>query len=245
MPIKQAAYGSVFVPNFSPEQSVVPDLGGLFNLRIDPTWPYYRQWKQQSPVIGAQLNFTFANYDDGITEECSPQYAPTDILGRAEGFRTYVGTANRQVSVVFTFLAQGVGANDYYTAINNEVVAPARWLDSLKFPFVDDSGISHAPPPCIITMGQLLILRVILESATIRWMPGWDTQTMLAHVAEVSCTFTAVHTNLGNYQFTGPTRFAGYTPPGGAVVNQADTVDVVGVGGPAFDATFAQNLTQG
>ena len=228
MPLQTGAFGSTFVPNFAPEQSVVPDMGGLINLRIDPTWDQYKDWVLDANPIGAQLNFTFADLDGGITESAKPNYASTDIIGRPEGFRTYMGTSNREVQITFQFFAQGVGANDYFQALDSEVSAPMRWIDSLKYPFVDQQGISHAPPPLILTLGQLLILPCILDDAVLKWMPGWDTNTMLAHAAEASCTFTAVHPSLGNYQRTGPTRFAGYTQQPGLTINSN--------GGPGADA---------
>lgn len=211
MPLQTGAFGSTFVPNFAPEQSIVPDLGGLINLRIDPTWDQYTEWVLAANPIGAQLNLTFMDLEGGITEDSKPNYAATDIIGRAEGFRTYMGTSNREISLIFQFVAQGIGSNDYYNALLNEVQGPSRWLDSLKYPFVDSQGISHAPPPCILTVGQLLLLPVIVEAATIKWMNGWDPNTMLPLASEVSCTFVAVHPSLGNYQYTGPTRFAGFT----------------------------------
>jgi hypothetical protein len=187
----------------------------LLNLYIDPAWKYATDWGNAAQPIGGNFNnFTFPELDDGITEECAANYATTDIIGRAEAFKTYIGTGNRQVSLLIKFFAQGLGVNagNYYAALQQEVQQPVRWLDSLKFPFTDSSGVSHGPPPCILMIGQLLFLRVIIEQATIRWMPGWDTNTMLAHAAEVQLQMTAVTPSLGNYQYTGPGRFTTFQP---------------------------------
>jgi hypothetical protein len=220
-----------FNQQYAPLQAVVPPLTALLNLYIDPTWKYATDWGNAAQPIGGNFNnFTFPDLEDGLTEESTANYATTDIVGRAEAFKTFVGTSNRQVGLLIKFFAQGLGVNagNYYAALQKEVQQPVRWLDSLKFPFTDSSGVSHGPPPCILMIGQLLFMRVIIEQATIKWMPGWDTNTMLAHAAEVQLQMTAVTPILGNYQFTGPARFASYQqPPSSLSNNNLPTQSVV------------------
>ncbi len=213
------SFGTPFVqalPNIDMSQSILPPQAGLLQLQIDPTWPYYNQWLARSP-IGASLTFTFTDLEGGIEENSAPSYSDTPVLGRPESYKTYLGTSNRQVSFVFQFRAQGRPLSGQvtegiYEALDSEVTKPARWLDSLKYPYVDAQNISHAPPPCILTVGQLLLLRVVVTSCVVKWLPPWDPKTHLPFAADVACTFDAVHPMLGNYQYTGPTRFDGYQP---------------------------------
>lgn len=211
--------GSPFIqnlPDIDMGQAILPPQAGLFTVMIDPTWPYYSQWVSRSPM-GALMTATFIDLEGGIEESSSPQYSNTQVLGRPEDFKTYLGTSNRSVNLTFQFRAQGrpsLGGlvEGIYDALDREVQKPARWLDSLKYPYVDAQGISHAPPPCILSIGQLLLLRVIASQITVRWLPPWDVKTHLPFAADVACTFEAVHQQLGNYAFTGASRFDGSQP---------------------------------
>lgn len=200
-----------FVKGITPgisQQSIVPDQGGLLYVGIDPNWAYYKQWRDRA-LIGGYLSMTFCDLDSGVEENAPVNYQETNVLGRAEQFQTYIGNGNRELNFTFQFRAQGVKTSSYYDAIDQEVTKPVKWLDSLKFPFVDDQNISHAPPPLIVAIGQIIRMRAIAVAVTPRWLPPYDPATMLAQSADVACTFRSVHTSLGNYDYNGPGRFIG------------------------------------
>lgn len=89
--------------------AIVTDLGNLFTVRIDPTWRYRGLWT--SP-IGTKLSVSFFDFDDGISESASVNYSDTDVIGRAEQIKTYMGTGSREVPLVFKFRAQGLLGGD-------------------------------------------------------------------------------------------------------------------------------------
>lgn len=85
--------------------ALVSDLGDLFTVRIDPTWRYRNLWN--SP-LGQKLSVQFMDLEDGITESASVAYVDTDIIGRGETLKTYLGTGSREVTLKFRFHAQGL-----------------------------------------------------------------------------------------------------------------------------------------
>jgi len=184
--------------------NIVPDLGELILLKIDPYYEYAKLWR--SP-LGSTLRFTFLDLDQGIAENAAVNYADIEILGRTELFKMFTGTQNREVSLTFQFRAQGQSGGTLSDIIDREVMQPAKFLDALKFPLIGDDEVSHAPPPCILTIGRLLLIRVVVTEAQITWVPPFDPETMLPYGADVSVTFTAVHRGMSNYNFNGPRRF--------------------------------------
>lgn len=192
--------------------ALVSPLAKLATITIDPEW-----WALYGLRVGAttqSLALTFADLEGGITEQASAQYADTQIVGRAESFKSYIGTDNRQVNLRLQFRAQGLGGANGQDTLNNEVTRPARWLEGLKYPFTDHKGVSHAPPTVILALGELLVMRCVVD-CTVTWLPPWDPVTHLPLAADVDVTFTAVHDNLGNYEYHGPTRFTGFQAPVG------------------------------
>lgn len=156
------------------------------SVRIDPTWPHRHLWL--SP-LGEQINLTYLDFGDGISDSSQPVYADTDVPGRGELIKTFMGTSNKEISFSAKFHVQGTGTD----AINREVIWPARFLDALKHPVYDDgAGISHAPPPVLLQLGRLFLVRVVVTSAEIRWVEPFEPTTMLPHGAEVSLTFQVV-----------------------------------------------------
>lgn len=198
------------ISDIAAHMTIVPDQLGV-NLRVDPTWPYFKDWTAVSSRPQGTLFFTFIEVDE-ITESAAVNYSETEIIGRAESFLTYQGTANREITLPLGFRAQGRGGVDLKTSIEHEVMQPARWLDSLKYPFIDIQGISHAPPPLILTIGELLTMRCVLSAADIVWLAPFDPGSHLPLAATVAATFRATHRSLGNYEYSGPARFTGRDP---------------------------------
>ncbi len=189
-----------------------------FYMEIDQGWPYRAAWVERMSQVGlaAKLNPTFFDTDGGFSESVGVNYADTQVIGRPEQYKQYTGTNNRELAVTFHFQAQGApsgGATAQTLAgwLRSEVQNPVRWLDSLRFPFIETIGndrISHAPPPIMLWIGELIAMRCLLTEAQITWKPPFDPVTLLPYAADVSCTFTAITQNVANYGFTGPSRWA-------------------------------------
>jgi len=177
-------------------------LGDLLFLRVDEQTRSGQLFKKlQGNDIGMTLAFTFVDLEEGIQESMTPNYADIDIVGRAEMFKVYTGAGNREIPITFRFQAQGIGGatDDVAAILKKEVRLPALWLDALKSPIRDlDSGISHAPPPCYLQVGQLFAERVIVTDANITWEHPFDPDTLLPFGATVPCTFTVVRSQIRN-----------------------------------------------
>lgn len=217
--------------------ALVGDLGNLFTVRVDPTWPYLDLW--DGGELGDVLRVTFFDFDEGITEASAVAYANQDILGRAETLMSYTGTSSREVPLTFRFRAQGQlasGAGERaggsnLTSINNptqvdssgrqardrtssvrntltrEVRTPALWLEALKYPVIDAAGIAHAPPPVILSIGSLLTMRAVVTNAQIQWLAPFDPETLLPFGADVSVSFTAVSVRPRGFSLQGSSRW--------------------------------------
>lgn len=196
-----------------------PPLTSLLHVSIDPTWYAVNRMRWNSP-LGDKLPVTFLALDDGITEVSSVEYADTQVIGRAEVYKSYMGTGNREISLLFQFRAQGISGVNLKQTIEKEVIAPARWLDALKYPVIV-GALSIAPPPVILVLGELLVLRCIATAVSLRWGPQFDPATMLPLSADVEVTFTAVHESLGEYAFEGPRRIHAFQPPTGLFTGEA------------------------
>ena len=226
------------------------------SLQIDPNWAPLNsgsissslQASFKQPGTGgnspspAYMIFTYVeNLDDGLTEGVTANYATSDVVGRDEQYETYTGTTNRQISVTFILMAQGLtqrakssgfvvqNQNDQLpgyvappantsppSALSisapvgsgmssddkiclNEVVYPARWIESLQHSIPDAStGLSYAPPPLILVVGNLLVARVVMTQCSIRWTGPWLPGSMLPQRAIVTCEFAAVRNALAN-----------------------------------------------
>ena len=180
----------------------VTPLKDRLELRIDPDWPRRNLWLGlQNNTIGDKLVFTFMEFEDGISETAAVNYADIDVVGRAEVYKNFVGVTNREFQITFKFRAQGVASGNLVEVLETEVVQPAKWLDALKFPITDQAGISHAPPPCFLQIGQLFQGRVIVTDASIMWTHPFDPDTLMPYGAEVSTTLTVVRRRIQNYNF--------------------------------------------
>jgi hypothetical protein len=156
------------------------------SVRIDPTWPYRYLWLNP---LGEQLRFTYVDFGEGFSDSSQPTYADTDIPGRGELIKTFMGTSNKEISFSAQFRVQGQGTD----AINQEVIWPARFLDALKHPVYDDgAGLSQGAPPVLLQIGRLFLVRAVVTSAEIRWVEPFEPTTLLPHGAEVSLTFQVV-----------------------------------------------------
>ena len=94
--------------------AIVTDLGNLFTVRIDPSWKYAGLW--QSP-IGPKLSVLFLDYDQGFVERSGVRYADTDIIGRSEQLKTYMGTDSREINLLFQFHVQGLSGSAANTRV--------------------------------------------------------------------------------------------------------------------------------
>lgn len=189
-------------------------------LQIDPNWPH--NIGSGTASFYAHMVFPFVDQtEEGFSENVSVNYAPTDIVGRDEQYQTYTGTGNRTIPLTFRFMGHGInnsGMTDseleflqqqnIFTAYNpslDEVVKPVRWLESLQHAIPDAAtGISYAPPPLLLFIGNLFAGRVIMTECSIKWDGPFDPGTMMPHAATVNCVFTVVRNALSNEaQYTG------------------------------------------
>lgn len=160
-------------------------LQGL-SLRIDPTWPYRHLWF--SP-LGETINLTYVDFGEGFQDNSQPTYADTDIIGRGELFKTFMGTSNKELNFSVEFRVQNTG-ND---ALYREVIWPARWIEACKHGVFDDgASLMQAPPPVLVRIGSLLHLRTIVTQADIVWKEPFEPVTMLPHGAQMNLTFQVV-----------------------------------------------------
>lgn len=171
-------------------------------LEIDPTWLDHHKDYPLNFDTTVKLPFIFIDLEDGIEESAEANYTDFEVIGRAESYKSYIGTGNREFPLVFKFRAQGLGDfGGVESALLNEVRKPALWLDSLQVPWVGRDGLSHAPPPCILSLGQLFFGRVVVAPVQISWQPPFDPDTFLPHGADVTCTCTVVREHIENYSF--------------------------------------------
>lgn len=178
---------------------VGPISPGTF-LLIDPDWIARHPGGWRSP-LGPVLPFIFIDLEDGIEESAAVNYADIEVIGRAESYKSFIGAGNREFPLTFKFRAQGAIFSTVALAIQAEVMGPALWLDALKQPFVGEDGLSHAPPPCFLSLGLLFFGRVVATDVQISWQPPFEPLSFLPHGADVTCTFTVVRARIKNYSF--------------------------------------------
>jgi hypothetical protein len=167
------------------------NLGDRLTITIDPSWQHLSLW--QHP-LGRTLRVTFLDWGGGIQESAAPNYQNTEVVGRAEAYKAFINTANRQITIPFKFRAQGVAAGSVRTAIEEEVVNPARFLDALKYPVHDpNQNLSFAPPPVIVKFGELFVARCVLTGGDIQWIfDSMEPDTLLPHGADFNAQFEVV-----------------------------------------------------
>lgn len=193
------------------KMNIVPSMGDRFMLRIDPDWlAKYGEGvgKGWNSPLGSKLSITFYNFGEGIAENGGVNYSDAEVVGRAEQIKSYVGTNNREIPLTFQFMAQGQDSDSELSSVlTNEVLYPAKWLDALKHPYIDQkSGLSHPPPPVILTIGHLLCARCLATDVQVTWKEPFHPVTLIPYAAEVACTFTVVRSVIGNYQHTSQMR---------------------------------------
>lgn len=169
-------------------------LGDRITLSIDPNWPHRSLW--QHP-LGQVLRFTFVGFDDGISESVTPGYVDTEVVGRAEAYKSWINNPNRSIGVSFSFRAQGVDGTTTQDVIEREVIQPARFLDALKYPLYNpQQDIVYSPPPVILRIGTLLTARCVLVGGDIEWQfEPMDPDLMLPHGAKFDATFEVVRSS--------------------------------------------------
>ena len=163
------------------------------------------------------LNFAFVNLEEGIQETAPPQWADTQIVGRAESFVSYTGGTNREIPLTFRFHTQmGKPEEGNEQALAGpgplaEVVYPAKWLDALQQPVVRN-GLSYAPPTLILQVGDLILVRCVMVSANITWEAPFEPVSLLPHGASVECTFRVTReAKRGQDDRDGLTRLTNHT----------------------------------
>ena len=180
---------------------VVPPLSELAYVALDPIWLGENPNGWQFDTI--DLPFQFMDLEEGIAEQSEVNYANIDVVGRAESYRMYLGTGNKVIPLTFKFHAQGLSTSGQGTVLadilKKEVREPALWLDALKYPYEGDDYLSHAPPTCILQIGQLFAGLVIATQVGIQWLPPFEPSTLLPYAAEVQCEFTVVRRDIGDF----------------------------------------------
>lgn len=166
--------------------AVAGNLGDRITIRIDPSWPHVSLW--QHP-LGNTLRTTFFDFAAGVQENAAPNYVNTEVVGRAESYKAYLNTGNRQLQMPFVFRVQGQQTTDSRTAVEQEILLPVRFLDALKYPVYDpNQGISYEPPPVIVKFGELFLARCVLTGGDIQWVfDSMEPDTLLPH----GCIFNA------------------------------------------------------
>ena len=165
-------------------------LGDRMTIAIDPNWPHFSLW--QHP-FGSTLRLTFVDFGAGITEGMTPNYVNTEVVGRAEGFRTWVSNPNRFISFTLRFRVQGLNGVVSTQAIQDEVILPARFLDALKNPVYNASqNLTYAPPPVLLRIGNLLTARCVLSSGDPQWVDPVDPDTLLPYGCDFQASFAVV-----------------------------------------------------
>lgn len=164
---------------------MVDSLGGRLRLRVDD-----RTGLWSAAGRPRRLDFTYVDWEAGITEVVQPNYANTDVVGRAESYRHWIATGNKDLQITFQFRVQEEGEE----AIRREVIRPVRFLEALKFPLYNAaSNLSVQPPDVILTIGRLFSGRVKLTAGDIQWQTvPHEPRSLLPHGALFPATFTVV-----------------------------------------------------
>lgn len=174
---------------------------------VDPEWEHFSTW------VGRELDtkrvFRYSDLmSDGWEEAVDVSYHEEPVVGRSEGYRTWINNTNRSITIQFKFIAEGMNPlQERDDVLYWEVEYPARWLDLLRQPVVnDDRLVVYSPPPLRLAVGQFYTGRAILTQCQVRWLPPFEPLTLRPHRAEVSCTFVEVNRTPGSYQLLGAAR---------------------------------------
>lgn len=159
-----------------------PLTSSQISLRIDPAYAHADLWKHPQ---GNSLTITYVNLEEGIQETSSPNYSDSEVVGRAEAYKVFTGTSNKEIQLTFKFQSYD------HAKVKEDVIYPARFLDALKYPLVSGE-LAYPPPPCLLKIGTLLMARVVITAADITWEAPFDVETLEPHAASVPVTFTVV-----------------------------------------------------
>lgn len=187
-------------PQLTSERTV-GSLGDRAMLRVDTDWygNNRERWQQHigSNFVDAPdiLAFTFIDLENGFSDGITPNYSDTPVIGRAEAYKVFTSSSNREVSFTVQFQAQGLANVDeeLSSATDREVMKPVRWLSALRQPIIDrSSGLSYAPPPVFLKIGNLYAMRAVVQNLDIQWNGPFDPETMQPMHADVTITLAAV-----------------------------------------------------
>ena len=151
----------------------------------------------------------FRAYLEGLTENISPSWTPTNYVGRSEPVYTYE-RAEREISMTLKLVAQTRGE---LTAIYKKM----NKLTSLCYPeyMTDDYGIRMKPPLTKLRIGELFgkgndELMGFLKSInyTIEQSSPWETEAgkRVPKFINVTISYQVIHSNVPNLK----TKFYGY-----------------------------------
>lgn len=164
---------------------VEPTLGDRAYIRLDPALDPAVSSLWASP-LGDRLEFTFIDFEGGLTESVTPNYVETEIYGRAEPYKAFINLPSKEIQIRFTFQAQEGDPQA-------EVVDPGRFLDGLKYPLYSEAqNINYPPPACLLRIGTLFFGRVLLTGGDPQWKGPVTTETFLPHTCEFDATFSIV-----------------------------------------------------
>jgi len=175
------------------------------SVMIDQNYVYRSLWGLIHGVF--RIEAIFMELAEGITETATVQYDEEHIVGRASSILSFMGVSARQIPLTFRFHVQGrVGSTGGDTdsamiaeAIRDEVLEPVKFLEALKYPVVDEMGLAHAPPPVILTIGRLAVMRAVVHECQVTWQAPWLIEAMLPYGADVQVTFAEVQPLVGNF----------------------------------------------
>lgn len=160
-------------------------------VRVDGSSPTAGQFVGQSQRTSTLSIPYLDNTADGFNENVAANYATTDVVGRAEQFKTFIGANNREIPLQFRFWCE---SGDF----GPDVMEPVRWLESLTHPVNANDGLSYPPPPVILQIGSLLVARCNVTDVNTRWGPPFEPGSMLPHGAECTVTFVVVRSVSNN-----------------------------------------------
>lgn len=171
-------------------------------IQIDPTWPYIANW--QSPTGLSYLEVENFSYEDGIQEGQGVLYDHEQVTGRAEPYLTYQGTDALIYTIPFVLHADGDnGETNIAVVINNEVIGPLNFLNSLKQPFrLGTAGgrkTSHAPPPVLVTMGSYFQARGVVTDFSGHAREVFDSLSLRPHRIDCSLTLQVVRSSISDF----------------------------------------------
>jgi hypothetical protein len=156
---------------------------------IDPTWAYYDAWAAQS--ASGLLLYEIGNIrtDAGLFPSSSPDYSSEQGFNRNEPFRSFSGNSGERVSISFTLSTDGSRDRNVADDIESDVMRPATFFKSLLVAWrTPGDGVTHGPPPVIVTAGTAFSLRGVITEFDAKGDEVVDPLTCLAHRLE--CTLT-------------------------------------------------------